>query len=107
MKSLSELLEERCLEQKMTLAGIVYLLTPKSGELTEKSVFSDDEMKKFKIKIAEYKKILVQFDGCGNLRYLANPRQGISGLGKELAGTVFDRGQCREYKPPLRSFELL
>ena len=57
MKSLSELQEEHCLEQKMTLAGIVYLLTPKGNELSEKSVFPDEETKKFKAKTAEYAKI--------------------------------------------------
>ena len=57
MKSLSELLEEKCLEQKVTLAGIAYLLTPKGNGSIGKYVFSDEEMKKFKAKTAEYAKI--------------------------------------------------
>ena len=57
MISLSELMDEQCLEQKMTLAGIVYQLTPKGNKLIEQYTFSDEETKKFKAKAAEYAKI--------------------------------------------------
>ena len=57
MKFLSELHEENFLEQKMTLAGIVYLLTPKGSESIKQCVLSNEDTVKFKTKTAEYAKI--------------------------------------------------
>jgi hypothetical protein len=57
LKSLSELKEDQCLEQKMTLAGIVYTLTQKGKELSGQNALSDDNEQRFQVKANEYKKI--------------------------------------------------